>query len=62
MPQAQPAPSKEDIARALKQRAIELWGRQRAEAIGPTIEQTAANIWRISQHLPDEQEEPAFYL
>ena len=62
MSQSQPMTSREEIAASLTERAAELWGRPRAEAIGETIEQTADHIWRISQEPPSSDEEPGFYF
>lgn len=59
---AQPMASREEIVNSLKQRATELWGRERARAIDSTIEQVASNIWQISQDLPPADEEPGFYF
>ena len=58
----EPLASRAEIARSLGERAVELWGRERAGEIGPTIEQTAGQIWLISQNLPLSDEEPGFYF
>jgi hypothetical protein len=58
----QPLGSREEIVASLERRAVDLWGRARAEAIRPIIEQTAGHIWRISQDPPPADEEPGFYL
>ena len=58
----QPMTSKDEIVRSLKERAAQLWGRDRAEAIAPTIAETAQNVWQLSQDLPDAHEEPGFYF
>lgn len=61
-PTASPMASREEIERSLKARAVELWGRRRADRIRATLEQTATNIWRISQDPPPSDEEPGFYF
>ena len=62
MADSEPMASREEIARSLMERAKELWGQERAEAIGPLIDQTAGCIWQISQDLPPSEEEPGFYF
>ena len=57
-----PMGSREEVAASLGQRAKELWGPRRAEAIHSVIEQTAEHIWQVSQNLPADDEEPGFYL
>ena len=54
--------SREEIAGSLEKRAAELWGSDRARALGPVIEVTANNIWQISQDPPPPDEEPGFYF
>ena len=62
MSKAQPITSREEIARSLKERAAQLWGIERADAIGSIIEEVAQNVWQLSQDLPDAHEEPGFYF
>ena len=57
-----PMSSKENIAGSLEARAEELWGKQRASELQQLLEQTAENVWQISQDLPDDAEEPGFYF
>jgi hypothetical protein len=54
--------SEEDLTEALLQRAQELWGRERLEFIRPMVLQTAQQLWAIASHLPDREDEPAFFL
>ena len=54
--------SKEEITGSLEARAEELWGAQRASELHQLLEQTAENVWQISQDLPDDGEEPGFYF
>ncbi|MCE2403630.1 MAG: hypothetical protein J4F43_00540 [Dehalococcoidia bacterium] len=57
-----PAQSQQEIARELFDKATELYGAQRAEAIRATLEEAAEHLWVISHNLPDKEEEPAFFL
>ena len=59
---SQPMGSKSEIVSALKARAEELWGAQRAAEMQTLLEQTSEHVWQISQHLPDDDEEPGFYF
>jgi hypothetical protein len=59
---SQPTGSRTEIASSLKARAEELWGPQRAAELQKLLEQTAEHVWQISQHLPDDEEEPGFYF
>ncbi len=54
--------SEDELIEALLQRAQELWGRERLEFIRPMVLQTARHLWEISSHLPDREDEPAFFL
>ncbi len=56
-----PAESEDELIEALLQRAQELWGRERLECIRPMVIQTAEHLWEISSHLPDLEDEPAFF-
>ena len=60
--QTSKSPSKEQLIRSLQQRATELWGPKRAEALRSTIEQTATNLLRVAGDPPPADEEPGFYL
>ena len=53
---------KEEIASSLHARAEELWGPRRASELQKLLNQTAENVWQISQHPPDDEEEPGFYF
>ena len=59
---SQPMSSKEEIASSLKARAEELWGPSRASELQELLDQTAENVWQISRHPPDDDEEPGFYF
>ena len=62
MSKSHPMGSLEDIIRSLEQRAVELWGQDRAESLGPVIVEVASNIFRVSQDPPPPDEEPGFYF
>ncbi len=59
---SQPLGSKAEIESSLKARAEELWGAQRAAEMQTLLEQTTEHVWQLSQHLPDDEEEPGFYF
>ena len=62
MSKAQKLGSEKEIADSLFERAAQLWGKERAGELAAVIEQSASNIWRLSQNLPEENEEPGFYF
>ena len=45
----------------LTQRAVSMWGAERAEMIRPAIQAMAAAIIHIHGNLPDMEKEPVFY-
>ena len=51
-----------EIAASLRRRALELWGAERAKALGTMIEEMAQRIWLVSQAAPPAEVAPAFYL
>ena len=55
-------PSPEEVTHQLTEDASRLWGRERAEAIQPVLGQMAESLWLLSQHPPDRELEPAFFL
>ena len=57
---AQPSP--DSIAGTLSDRAVALWGSERAEELRDLIQETAQRVWLISQDPPPADEEPGFYL
>ena len=59
---SQPMSSKEEIVSSLKARAEELWGARRASELQNLLDQPAEHVWQISQHPPDDEEEPGFYF
>ncbi len=56
-----PHQSIEEIAATLAADAERRWGHDRAEALRPVIEETAAHIWRVSQSEVAPEDEPDFY-
>ena len=51
-----------EVEAALRRRAVELWGEERASEIGGTIEDAARSIWLVESNPPSKDEEPAQYL
>ena len=49
-----------EIESSLQRRANELWGADRAEALGPVIAETARHIWLVTKDPPPHGDEPAF--
>jgi hypothetical protein len=56
-----PGASIEEVTQELIQQAAKLWGLERAEAMGETLEQTARNLLSVANNLPDKDIEPSFY-
>ena len=52
----------EEVEGALRRRAVELWGEERAAEIEGTIEDAARSIWLVESSVPPADEEPAQYL
>ncbi len=50
-----------DILSRLLTEARRLWGEERAQELGTSIEQTAGNLHQVAAHLPDPSVEPGFY-
>ena len=65
MSDQQPAPanaaSVEDVAASLWRRAADLWGAERASALGHVVDNTAEDVWAVSQVTLSDSDEPAFY-
>ena len=51
-----------EVEAALRRRAVELWGEERAAEIEGTIEDAARSIWLVESNPPPPDEEPAQYL
>ena len=45
----------------LYQRAVELWGEDRAEVLRPNLERLAEALRVVSEHPPIREEDPAFF-
>ena len=60
------APEKEssrgEIARPLRRRAEEMWGRERAEAMSSVIDEVASNMWEVARRPSRPHEAPGFFL
>ena len=50
-----------EVEGALRRRAVELWGEERAAEIEGTIEDAARSIWLVESNEPPADEEPAQY-
>ena len=50
-----------EVEGALRRRAVELWGEERAAEIEGTIEDAARSIWLVESNAPPSDEEPAQY-
>ena len=57
-----PRLSQEGITEELVTKAAEFWGRERADAIRPMLEEMGGYLWVVSQNLPDPEREPVFFL
>ena len=61
MTDGKPPESAAEILLRLLAEARRLWGEERAQELGTSIQQTAANLHQIATHLPDPSVEPGFY-
>jgi len=50
-----------EVEGALRRRAVELWGEERAAEIEGTIEDAARSVWLVESNAPPADEEPAQY-
>ena len=50
-----------DILSRLLIEARRLWGEERAQKLGTSLQQTADNLHQIATHMPDSSFEPGFY-
>ena len=51
-----------EVEGALRRRAVELWGEERAAEIEGTIADAARSIWLVESNAPRADQEPAQYL
>ncbi len=61
MPDVKPGESAAGILSRLLAEAQRLWGEERAQELGTSLQQTADNLHQIATHLPDSSVEPGFY-
>ena len=61
MPGEDQGASLEKIRSELTSRAREMWGEQRAAEDSAAIEDTARQLWEVSQNLPHREMEPGFF-
>ena len=47
---------------AMRARALEMWGRERTEAIEPALRRAALAVWRLSSLEFEFSEPPAFFF
>ena len=62
MAEIQEKGSPREIAEALFQRAVALWGEGRATALRSTLDQAAEHLWKLSRNTPEREVEPGFFL
>ena len=55
------AASVENVAASLWRRAAELWGPERARRLGHVIDNSAEDVWTVSQIPLSDSDEPVFY-
>lgn len=53
--------TKDEILKELTDKATALWGRDRAQELRVSLEQTATHLWEIGQADPGTGVEPGFY-
>jgi hypothetical protein len=53
--------TEEQILAELTHRAITLWGSERAEALAPSLANTAGALRQIAEHPPEREQEPAIF-
>jgi len=52
--------SQDDFFETLYQRAVALFGRERAEALRPSLQERAEQLWLVAQASPEWADEPPF--
>ena len=53
--------TKDKILQELTEKAIALWGQDRAQILRASLEQTATHLWEIGQADPGTDVEPGFF-
>ena len=53
--------TKDQILQELTEKAIALWGQDRAQILRASLEQTAGYLWEIGQAEPGTDVEPGFF-
>ena len=53
--------TKDKILQEITEKAIALWGQDRAEILRASLQQTADYLWEIGQADPGTDVEPGFY-
>ena len=54
-------PSKDAILLELTEKAVALWGEERAKILQPSLAQTATHLWDIRQAEPGASVDPGFF-
>lgn len=52
--------TQKQLLQALTQQAISWFGEEQARDLQAQLEERAAYLWLLSQHLPDREQEPDF--
>ena len=61
MASTHPDMSYEQILQSLTEQAVAMWGKERAQAVASSLEQTARQLADLGRALPDSDVEPGFY-
>ena len=61
MARTHPDMSYDQILQSLTEQAVAMWGKERAQAVASSLEQTARQLADLGQALPDSDVEPGFY-
>ena len=54
--------SRRQIAEAMFQQAVALWGQEHAQALRPTLDQMANHLWMLSTNIPHQEVEPGLII
>ncbi|MBI5966437.1 MAG: hypothetical protein HY882_01080 [Deltaproteobacteria bacterium] len=54
--------TKEKFAEILSELAVRRFGEERAKVLNPAIQEIAQSLASIAEHIPELEEEPAFFL
>ena len=51
-----------EMSEVLFQKAVAMYGKERALELKPSLEQTAENLVQLTKYVPNQDLEPGFYL